>query len=317
MRLQRPDRGFTLIELMVVISIIGLLVTLLVPVVSSARQIAAKAATTDIIKRLSMGLEAYKGDFGEYPPSRPQWSPLTGSTPAAQEADKKKRGTMYRGAANLVWYLCGPAGNGWGIDAAGRMPYDGRNVTGNILYQTASPRPTRSYGPYFKATSDAVAYEQDPSSSQMVMGAILDGFKPAGNILYFRYEVNPEIDPVTSAPKQNYQVSDNNYTNIGEGTGDTKGKTNYHSQIYFLETRAVATDTFNTNGAVRFFVWSGTTPANNVYRYVRTDFLLVSPGADGVYGLVEKDKDGIFVPVTRDNKVKTTNKYYDDITNFN
>jgi prepilin-type N-terminal cleavage/methylation domain-containing protein len=284
--------GFTLVELMVVISIIGLLVTLLVPVVSSARLIAAKAATTKTIKDLSMGLENYKGDFGEYPPSRPSWK--TGNIP---------KGQMHRGAANLVWYLCGPAGNGWGVDAAGQMP-SYPNVTMRMS------RPTRSYGPYFKATSDAVAYEPDPFSGQTVMGAILDGFKPAGSILYFRYEANPELDSA-GAPKQNYQVSDNNSTSTAEATGDPKGKTNYHSQIYFLE----AGPNFNTNGAVRFYLWAGS--AGNVYRYVRTDFLLVSPGADGVYGLVEKGTDGLFVPVTRDNAVKKTGKNYDDITNFN
>jgi prepilin-type N-terminal cleavage/methylation domain-containing protein len=288
MPMRKAGRGFTLVELMVVISIIGLLVTLLVPVVSSARLIASKTATTKTIKDLSMGLENYKGDFGEYPPSRPSWR--TGNIP---------KGRMYRGAANLVWYLCGPAGNGWGVDAAGQMPYPNMS------------RPTRSYGPYFKATSDAVAYEQDPLSGQTVMGAILDGFKPAGNILYFRYETNPELD-TSGYPKPNYQVSDNNSTSTGEGVGDPKGRTNYHSQIYFLE--AGPSRDFNVDGAVRFYLWAGTT--DNVYRYARTDFLLVSPGADGVYGWAKKGTDGIPAPVTRDKRVEKVGKC-DDVTNFN
>jgi prepilin-type N-terminal cleavage/methylation domain-containing protein len=276
---RRAGRGFTLVELMVVISIIGLLVTLLVPVVSSARLIASKTATTKTIKDLSMGLENYKGDFGEYPPSRPSWR--TGNIP---------KGRMYRGAANLVWYLCGPAGNGWGVNAAGQMP---KYVNATVNMST----PTKSYGPYFKVTQDIVAYEKDPNNNELVMGAIQDGFKPAGKILYFRYERNPEV--VSSIPKPNYQVSDNNKISTAEAIGDITGKENYHSQEYFLET-------------VRIMV--GGTSTDFRYRYVRNDFLLVSPGADGIYGWVEKDDvTGLPKPVTR---LKTVAMGYDDVTNW-
>jgi prepilin-type N-terminal cleavage/methylation domain-containing protein len=294
---RRPDRGFTLVELMIVISIIGMLVMLLVPVVSSARMIAAKAATTDVIRRLSMALEAYKSDFGEYPPSRPSWR-------WSKTADQKLCGTMNRGAANLVWYLAGPGGNGWGVDGAGRMPYDGLNVSGTSrLYTAAFMRPTRSYGPYFKATSDTVAYED--LSGQTVMGAILDGFKPAGKILYFRYEANPEIDPTVTPPalKPNYQVSDNNATLTTEEIGDQDplypARKNYYSQPLFLET-------------VRVYLYTSSGSIFQ-YRYVRNDFLLVSPGPDGFYGWAEKDANGLPIPVTRTKKVAMG---YDDITNW-
>jgi type II secretory pathway pseudopilin PulG len=259
---------------MVVISIMGVLMMLLVPVVSSARLIASKASTTNTIAQISSGLDTYKLQFGEYPPSRPRWG--TGTTP---------KGYMYRGAANLVWYLGGPAGNGWGVNAAGQMPYPNMS------------KPTLSFGPYFKVTQDIVAYEKDPNNNELVMGAIQDGFKPAGKILYFRYERNPEV--VSGIPKPNYQVSDNNKISTAEAIGDITGKENYHSQEYFLET-------------VRIMV--GGTSTDFRYRYVRNDFLLVSPGADGIYGWVEKDDvTGLPKPVTR---LKTVAMGYDDVTNW-
>jgi len=297
---RRLGHGFTLVELMVVISIMGLLVMLLVPVVASARLIVAKAATTNKIKQISAGLEAYKGDFGEYPPSRPQWSPLVGTDLAA---DMKNRGTMFRGAANLAWYLAGPGGNGWGIDAAGRMPYDGKDVNGTTLYTTVSPIPTRSYGPYYKATRDEVAWEDASGSTTPgnapVMGAILDAFGPPGKILYFRYEANPAIDPSTSRPKDNYQVSDNDYTSGGAG-GDLTAKKNVCDQAKFLELIALP--------------MGKDVKGNTIYRYVRADYLLISPGADGVYGWVKKDETtGLPVPVSRTEKVAMG---CDDVTNW-
>lgn len=299
---RRLGRGFTLVELMVVISIMGLLVMLLVPVVASARLIVAKAATTNKIKQIGAGLEAFKFDFGEYPPSRPSWAiPANG--------DKKVCGMMFRGAANLAWYLAGPGGNGWGIDAAGRMPYDGRDASGTVQYAAVSPIPTRSYGPYYKATREEVAWEDASGSTtpggSPVMGAILDAFGPPGKILYFRYEANPDplLDPATSLPN-NYRVSDNDYTAGGAG-GCLTAKTNVCDQTKFIELIALPMGTDSLK--------------HTIYRFVRTDYLLISPGADGVYGWVKKDDtkgsptEGLPIPVSRTEKVAMG---CDDVTNW-
>lgn len=268
----KTDRGFTLVELMVVISIIGVLVMLLVPTISTAQQIARKAATSDIIKRLGMGLEAYKGDFHEYPPSRVQ----TWNGPAPQG---------YRGAAKLVWYLAGPGGDGWGINAAGHMPYEAT--------MPGMARPTRSYGPYFKATAEAVSY--DVISGQQYMCAFNDGFKPPGKILYFRYEAHPQV--VAGVTDPNYLVSDNNDANLGIGVGDQDSqkpaRKNYYSQLHLIQAGVF----WRVNGsAVQF-------------RIPRNDYFLVSSGPDGIYGWV----DASSTPVDRNTQTAMRN---DDITNI-
>jgi len=282
-------RAFTLVELLVVISIIGLLVSLLVPTVSMALLTARKNATQKILKELGIGIEAYHRDFGDYPRSR---GFRTGDTAEFQALS----GAMQTGAANLVYYLRGPAGNGWGTEAGGRMPYD--------PYDTSSamgPRPNRAFGPYYQTTADAMAYET--VSSQTVPAAFLDAFKPVGRILYFRYEPRPRLvsgSGSTAVFEPNYRARDNDCLSPpiptpGTDGGDASAEVNYGDQVMFNEIVQVET------GLV------------NVKRYVRQDYLLVSPGPDGRYGWVIWDSGGNLKAASRLDKNSPT---YDDVTNW-
>ncbi len=61
--------GFTLVELLVVISIIAVLVALTIPVVMSARRTAANGVIVYELKtNLEQALQQYRDKFGEYPP---------------------------------------------------------------------------------------------------------------------------------------------------------------------------------------------------------------------------------------------------------
>ncbi|HVR87287.1 MAG TPA: prepilin-type N-terminal cleavage/methylation domain-containing protein [Planctomycetota bacterium] len=62
-------KGFTLVELLVVITIITLLVSLLVVLISSVIDRARYAKTAAIIKLLDDGCKTYNLDFGQYPPN--------------------------------------------------------------------------------------------------------------------------------------------------------------------------------------------------------------------------------------------------------
>jgi prepilin-type N-terminal cleavage/methylation domain-containing protein/prepilin-type processing-associated H-X9-DG protein len=65
----RSRHGFTLVELLVVITIIGILVSLLLPAVNSARESAHRAQCSSNIRQLGMALQAYHTAFGKFPPS--------------------------------------------------------------------------------------------------------------------------------------------------------------------------------------------------------------------------------------------------------
>ena len=65
---QYQRRGFTLIEIMLVVIIIGILVAMLVPNIAGRSEQARKtAARTDIESNISTALDLYRMDIGQYP----------------------------------------------------------------------------------------------------------------------------------------------------------------------------------------------------------------------------------------------------------
>ncbi len=62
--------GFTLVELLVVIVVIGILVALILPAVTAAMRKANEARVSSEINNLSTALTEFKNTFGDYPPSR-------------------------------------------------------------------------------------------------------------------------------------------------------------------------------------------------------------------------------------------------------
>ncbi|MCL2119412.1 MAG: type II secretion system GspH family protein [Planctomycetaceae bacterium] len=67
-QISQKDRGFTLVELLVVITIIGVLVGLAAGGAWIVRARAIETMTKAQLSQMEIALEAYKNEFGEYPP---------------------------------------------------------------------------------------------------------------------------------------------------------------------------------------------------------------------------------------------------------
>ena len=75
-RSRRRPRGFTLVELLVVISIIALLISLLLPALAQARIMALRTQCASNLHQIGVAMQEYAVEFGMYPPGDTETYPM-------------------------------------------------------------------------------------------------------------------------------------------------------------------------------------------------------------------------------------------------
>src|SRR5271156_1268439 len=68
--MRRPKPGFTLLELLVVIAMIGVLMALLLPAVQASREAARRAQCTGNLKQIALAMHNYVGVHAVLPPGK-------------------------------------------------------------------------------------------------------------------------------------------------------------------------------------------------------------------------------------------------------
>jgi len=156
------SRGFTLVELMVVVTIIVLLVAILLPAINAARTRARIASTQATINAIATGAETFRADLqigGNYPPSRSDSLTAQGSL-AVSPHTGEPRPIRYAGANYIAWALAGADLLGTpgfrDLDGDGLWYNNTGNAAGGLyeLYGSGDPRGPEGqpaytrYGPF-------------------------------------------------------------------------------------------------------------------------------------------------------------------------
>lgn len=355
----RTRRGFTLLEMLIVIVVITLLIAVLVPTFAQVRKTAKETQTRALMQILSTGIETFRSDAtigGAYPPSASDTPGDGGTTKGAPPNPYNVKnpytaGTAARpymgisGAGLLVWALAGADllgtpgfrtfrdGSYWSNDTDPTVDTATRSRSGGYAVDGTTGEPIQKrYGPYIDLskikvthninvnsgsgggpTSATVNYAVDneveayksisQKAPERMYPMFLDGF---GNpILYWR------ADPA------GFKAADNAPVGSGAPTAANRGIYHFMDNGGLLTTQRGSitlseTPLKLTTGQVNMtdpspLKCTGTVPPTLGSAVVWTDitfaqyirnrdvtaklapqnaqgFLLVSPGADGVYG---------------------------------
>ncbi|MBI4029220.1 MAG: prepilin-type N-terminal cleavage/methylation domain-containing protein [Candidatus Blackburnbacteria bacterium] len=134
-KFQIKNRGFTLIEVLVVIAIIGILIALSAVAYQSARQAGRDTKRKGDLYEIRSALEIYRNDCGQYPSTLSFGSSLSGVGTCAGNTYLStvpndplySSGRQYRySGSNNTYELCASAEQGTGTQTCG-----GSSVCGN------------------------------------------------------------------------------------------------------------------------------------------------------------------------------------------
>lgn len=204
-------KAFTIVELLIVVTIIALLLGILLPSVSAIRAKAKETAEKAQLNTISMALEAFKQDYGDYPPSN--WLAIPPLPPL----------TNYCGAQKLSEALLGWDLMGFNPNSAWRA--DGKDSTGTTqVYDSSIANLQTRKGPYLDlATANVFPLRKLFNNT----GALA----PDTNVICDVFKVRRTIDnssagkPIMAgAPILYYKANTNNKTIDANYASNTSGR---------------------------------------------------------------------------------------------
>lgn len=319
----RARIGFTLVELLTVVAIIMLLIGILVPTLSKAREHAKKASTRAMFKAISDGLEMFRNEN----PKESQGGDGYPSSAVRDDPTEDQEQWLF-GAQWVVRYLMGANLDGYiprrlvprDVIAQGTPLWEQRDWYATEPTSYNPHAPLQRVGPYLQA--DTVRIEAPanldgaPAPGQLSVDVSLTApvFLDSFGYPALYYSANTRLahalqaeapvagfgNPSLEDPEGIYAFSDN-----GLFTGTYKGSTEAGFPPWDFVGAGVAGQKLKDFGVFAGGVPDPNDIATNVHTfpyyilnkdvyessqhrtavpYRRDSFILISPGADGIYG---------------------------------
>ena len=154
---RRHVRGFTLVELLVVIAIIGVLVGLLLPAVQAAREAARRNACTNNLKQLGLSINNFESARGAFPFRQGQIAAITGGANYRQSGVLAMLPFMDNAQAYDTVLAADAAKDPWTFSAACSTP-----TTGSVSVMPSTLYDLRLSGVSFAAMKQPLFPELSP-----------------------------------------------------------------------------------------------------------------------------------------------------------
>jgi len=282
-------KGFTLVELLVVIAVIALLVGILMPALNEVMKRAHVAETKATINAISIGLETFRNDFDKYPSSILE--------SGLQIADVPTNNYLDCGAHHLAEAMFGIDQLGYSSSeifaGAGYGWYQVNTVKGPCIPGASGPIAIQRHGPYVNLSNIKIGTMTDvPVPEGYSLSAaekkvwtdnpnpvILDTInnRTPRPILYYKANTNgmrlSSYDRTDNLAIYYYEDNDAVTTPFGMNQGGIYP--NYDSSIGFK--------------SFANFLWDTKTGFNTIKNpaarpYNQDTFVLLSAGTDGEFG---------------------------------
>lgn len=292
---RRPRPGFTLIELLTVVAIISLLMSILLPSLSRARDQAKRAAVAGMLKSIDGGLEMFYNDFNRYPDSSLRPDPIDWEGEASLTNSVSLSGAHWLARA-LVGHDAG------GLDAEGIVM---RGSATPLVTRTQLLSATRKgvymEGPIYARDNDEARFTQAgdfvPTGRPVVFESHF-----GSPVIYYRANTRAQVPfadssgvcPETGNPGT-YSQQDN-YLITGAGTDVTGWDFAYAGRQHQLalfgpdyspldpDTTHTFADGFNNSFVHYLHSETAHKTAQRVRPVNAERFILITAGKDGLYG---------------------------------
>ena len=151
---QRRRRGFSLIELLIVIAIILIIITIALPKFNSAQRYAKETAALGAIRTIHTMQVQYFSQYGKYATSLTEMGPPTSGAPSPSSADLidstlaagEKGGYKFTLGANSGGYIINAAPTAFGVTGS-RTFYSDQSMT---VRQNFGQEPATANSPEIK-----------------------------------------------------------------------------------------------------------------------------------------------------------------------